>query len=121
MLIEVAKNQVLSGPHGSVSEIYSDPVELKQFNRAAAILVVHYYHGDMWFQYVTQVSDNLETWVSEGPSEGFSTAPPPPKLKTAGVHGRFVRWRMRIDAGSIRTDMAFDLKVRLDVDSLDQS
>lgn len=120
MLIKVAERQVLSGPSGTESVIYSDPVELRDFNRASAILVVHYYHGDMTFSYATEVSDDLEAWTTEGPSDSFSSAAPPPKHATGGVHGRYARWRMWIGAGTLRTDMAFDLKVRLDTESFDQ-
>ena len=119
MLIKVAERQVLSGPAGSESEMYSDPVELRDFNIASAILVVHYYHGDMTFAYQTEVSDDLEAWVQAGPSDNFNTAAPPPGQSTGAVHGRYARWRMWITAGTIRTDMAFDLKVRLDTESFD--
>ena len=84
MLIKVADKQVLTCPGNAVSQIMSDPIELRQFNRAAAILVVQYYHGDLRFDYWTEVSNDLETWTPEGPSDAFSIAVPPPRQRVGG-------------------------------------
>ncbi len=123
MLINVADKQVLTGPGNAISQFMSDAIELQQFNRAAAILVVHYYHGDLRFDYWTEVSNDLRNWTPEGPSDAFSIAVPPPRQRVGGVHGRFMRVGFMLGAGTAGTtgQMSFDLKVRLDVDSLDHA
>ena len=41
MLVKIADKQVITGPAPGPSIIYTDPIELGEFNRAFAVLVAH--------------------------------------------------------------------------------
>ena len=122
MLVKLADKQVITAPAPGPSIIYTDPIELGAFNRAAAILVTHYAHGNMTFRYALQVSNDLDAWVDEGPSDSFSGPPGPPLQSSGSVTGRYLRARLSLDGGTAGTSgqVCVDLKVRLEVESLNQ-
>jgi hypothetical protein len=123
MLVKLADKQVLTAPAPNPSDIYTDPIELGRFNRASAILVCQYVHGDMVFHYFLEVSNDLEEWVTVGTEETF-TGPtqPAPQKAVRSVSGRYLRAHLWLDGGTSGTTghVCVDLKVRLDVESLEQ-
>jgi len=125
MLVKLADKLTLSAPAPQPSEVTTDPVELGRFNRAAAILVVHYAHGDMVFAYSLEVSDDLEAWDRAGSDDGFTIGPAsaPPREITRGVPGRYLRARLGLSGGSsgVSSHICVDLKARLDVESPEAS
>lgn len=122
MLVKIADKQVITGPAPGPSIIYTDPIELGEFNRAFAVLVAHYAHGDMSFSYALQVSNDLETWRDDGPQGTFTGPPLPPMKSSGGVPGRYLRGRLTLAGGTPGTTghVCVDVKVRLEVESLDQ-
>lgn len=121
MLVKLADKQVITAPAPMPSTIITDPVELGRYNRGAAILVQQYTHGDMTFHYQLQVSNDLEAWREEGPMGSF-TGPFPPVQSTGSLNGRYVRAVLLLEGGTPGTTghICVDLKLRLDVESLEQ-